>query len=104
MRYSIIAEDSKTIINTRYVNLDPFEVNKEFKIEELMKIEQTINLNVLNGGEYRVYDIFRLLDIKLPDKDKRWIKQHDYKLVKGVVFELFNTSKHNIKMLSIDWL
>ena len=31
MRYSIIAEDSKTIIMTKYITLDIFEVNKKFK-------------------------------------------------------------------------
>ena len=34
MRYSIIAEDSKTIIMTRYITLDTFEVNKKFKYGE----------------------------------------------------------------------
>ena len=34
MRYSIIAEDSKTIIMTRYITLDTFEVSKKFKYGE----------------------------------------------------------------------
>lgn len=104
MRYSIIAEDSKTIIMTRYITLDTFEVNNKFKYGELLELENIITDAIRNGKKWKVSDIFEALKIEVPDKCKWWIKQNDYELVSGVVFECFNTPNKNIELLKIDWL
>lgn len=104
MRYSIIAEDSKTIIMTRYITLDTFEVSKKFKYGELLELEKIITDAIRNGEKWKVSDIFEALKIEVPDKGKWWIKQNDYELVSGVVFECFNTPNKNIELLKIDWL
>ena len=78
MRYSIIAEDSKTIIMTRYITLDTFEVNKKFKYGELLELEKIITDAIRNGEKWKVSDIFETLKIEIPDKCKWWIKQNDY--------------------------
>ena len=86
MRYSIISEDSKTIIMTRYITLDTFEVSKKFKYGELLELEKIITDAIRNGEKWKVSDIFEALKIEVPDKCKWWIKQNDYELVSGVVF------------------
>ena len=104
MRYRIIAEDSKTIIMTRYITLDTFEVNNKFKYGELLELENIITDAIRKGKKWKVSDIFEALKIEVPDKCKWWIKQNDYELVSGVVFECFNTPNKNIELLKIDWL
>lgn len=102
MRYSIIAEDTKTIIMTGYITLDAFEVNKKFKHEELIRLEELINRQIMNGVKLKASDIFKVLNIEVPDK---WFfKQNDYELVKGVVFEWFHMAKRDTDVLKIDWL
>ena len=98
MRYSIIAEDSKTIIMTKYITLDTFEVSKKFKYGELLELEKIITDAICNGEKWKVSDIFEALKIEVPDKCKWWIKQNDYELVSGVVFECFNTPNKNIEL------
>ena len=104
MRYSLIAEDSKTIIMTRDMTLETFEVNKKFKHGELLELEDMRAYAICNGEKWKVSDIFEALQIEVPDKCKWWIKQNDYELVRGVVFDCFNTPNKNIELLKIDWL